>query len=98
MYEKYIESMPGTHEYMFYTFFAAYINQDIESIDEAIADFKQTTTNENQKLFVKAIDDFLELDYTESEKATFIEELSCGWIEAKTAKEQLIAIRNTVNK
>lgn len=94
MYEKYIDSIPGTHEHIFYTFFAAYITQDIESIEEAISDFEQTATNESQKMLVKAIDEFLELEFPEHLKATFIEELSSGWIEAPTYKEQLLFIRD----
>lgn len=98
MYEKYVDSIPGTHEYMFYTFFSAYITQDIESIDEAISDFEQTATEESQKMLVEAIDEFLELDHSEYQKATFIEELSCGWIEANTFKEQLTFIRDNFAK
>jgi len=98
MYEKYVDAIPGTTEYVFYTFFAAYISQDIESIDEAISDFEQTATEETQKELTKAIDEFLLLDYPEHQKATFIEELSCGWIEKETFKEQLLFIRDNFTK
>ena len=63
--------MPGTKEYMLYTFFAAYINQDIESLDEAILDFKLTSSAESKSLLVEAIDEFLETDCPEAEKFVF---------------------------
>ena len=92
MYEKYVDSIPGTKEYTFYTFFAAYITQDIESIEEAISDFKQTAIEEKHKELIEAIDEFFALDYPEHQKANFIEELSCGWIEVENYKEQLKSI------
>ena len=95
MHNKYVHSTPGTKEYMLYTFFAAYINQDIESLDEAILDFKLTSSAESKILLVEAIDEFLETDCPEAEKFVFIEELSSGWIDFSTAKEQLIFIRDT---
>ena len=95
MHNKYVNSIPGTKEYMLYTFFAAYVNQDIESLDEAILDFKHTSSCKSKILLVEAIDEFLKLDCPENEKFAFIEELSSGWIDFATAKEQLMFIRDT---
>lgn len=94
MYEKYTKSIPGTKEYMFYTFFAAYLTQDVGSISEAIDDFKNSSSKESKILLANEIYNFLQDDYPEDEKFEFIEELSSGWIDKKSAKEKLQFIRN----
>lgn len=98
MEEKYINSIPGTKEFIFYTFFAAYLNQDIDSFEEGLEEFEETVPQEYKKLFAEAIDEFLNLNYPEFEKASFIEKLSSGWIDSKTFKEELISIRDNFNK
>ena len=66
----------GSKEFIFFSFFSAYLNQDVDDFDEGFKCFNNDASDIEKNNLVKAIDDFFNLPYSKEEKENFIAELS----------------------
>lgn len=85
-------------EMHFINFLYAYINQDIEDIQEAIDDFKSHSSNEVKQDLIDGINEFINLPYSEKEKAYYVEEATGGYIRACNWLEQFEYIKSELMK
>ena len=89
MYNKYVKAVPGTKEFEFYTFLAAYLSQDVKSFKKGVKSYKKDADAYSKTLLVSAIDEFFELEYSNEEKAKFVSWLSSGHIGITEINEKL---------
>lgn len=98
MYNKYVKATPGTKEFEFYNFLAAFLSQDVRSFKKGVNHYKRKSDKHSKALLVAAIDDFFELKYSEEEKAEFVSWLSSGHIGVSETNEKLTFIRDLLSK